>query len=371
MVKKTTKKKTTSKKTHDKAKHEHHKEPTCSDKCNGKCGVFGLILAGIFAVLFILALTTNIFNSNGPAISEDQVKTQTLEMIDNLLQGQAEAKVSAINYNEESGLYEMTLTINGQEQPTAYASGNGELFFPQALPITGEKTTPATTPKENTNTQQAAAPVVTKSDKPKVELFIMAYCPYGLQMQKAYIPVMELLGDKADMSVKWVNYAMHGEKEIIQNSNQYCIQKEYPSKYTAYARCFIGSDDPEGCMAQNGINKATIDTCVAAADTEFGISADFADKASWSGGRYPRYRVNQAENEAYGVRGSPTLVINGETVSVSRSQEAVKQAVCNAFNNAPAECSTTLSTSQEQPSIGAIGAGSDSGSAAPAADCGA
>jgi len=39
-----------------------------------------------------------------------------------------------------------------------------------------------------------------------------------------------------------------------------------------------------------------------------------------------------------GVTGSPTLMINGEKVSVSRTADAYKSAVCSAFTNAPKEC---------------------------------
>jgi len=47
--------------------------------------------------------------------------------------------------------------------------------------------------------------------------------------------------------------------------------------------------------------------------------------------------------EQYGVTGSPTLIINGVEYSGSRSSEAYKQAICDAFTTAPSECSQTLS----------------------------
>src|SRR3989338_8353212 len=72
---------------------------------------------------------------------------------------------------------------------------------------------------------------IPKSDRPKVELFVMADCPYGLQMEKAYIPAWDLLKKKADIDVKFVSYAMHGKKEVDENTRQYCIQKEQDGKY--------------------------------------------------------------------------------------------------------------------------------------------
>ena len=98
-------------------------------------------------------------------------------------------------------------------------------------------------------------PAVVKSDKPKVELFVMSYCPYGLQMEKAFLPVMDLLKDKADLSVKFVSYAMHEKKEIDENTRQYCIEKEQTSKFTAYLKCFTGKDDYKACLQSTGVNE--------------------------------------------------------------------------------------------------------------------
>lgn len=213
--------------------------------------------------------------------------------------------------------------------------------------------------------QQAAAgqqPVAQapKTDKPKVELFTMSYCPYGLQMEKAYLPVMELLGKKAEMDIKFVSYAMHEKKEIDENTRQYCIQKEQIAKFTAYLTCFTGKDDYKACLASAGVSESKMNACVAKTDKEFGITAEYDDKASWLSGRYPIYPVHSEENEKYGVQGSPTLVINGVQINVGRTPEAVKQAVCASFNDAPAECDKTLSTQSMQAGFGtSAGAATD------------
>ncbi|MGV8152489.1 MAG: hypothetical protein ACP5OG_05400 [Candidatus Nanoarchaeia archaeon] len=36
---------------------------------------------------------------------------------------------------------------------------------------------------------------VNQGNKPHVELFIMYYCPYALQMQQAIIPALDILGE--------------------------------------------------------------------------------------------------------------------------------------------------------------------------------
>jgi FKBP-type peptidyl-prolyl cis-trans isomerase 2 len=203
---------------------------------------------------------------------------------------------------------------------------------------------------------------VVKSGKPVLDVFIMSYCPYGLQMQKAVLPVMELLGDKAEINIKWVSYIMHGKQEIDENTRQYCIQKDFPDMYLDYANCFTVSGSVEDCLSDAGIDTAALDACIAEADAQFNITGLYEDQSTWSGGMYPLYMVDVAENQLYGVGGSPTTVLNGKVISINRSPEDVKKAVCCAFNEMPEECSTTLSTAAASPGIGGGTGDSSSGS---------
>ena len=205
---------------------------------------------------------------------------------------------------------------------------------------------------------------ITKMEKPTAELFIMSYCPYGLQMQKAYLAAWKLLGSKADMSVKYVDYAMHGKKEVDENTRQYCIGKDQPTKLIAYLECFSGKDDYVACLKEAGVNESKVSSCVASTDKQFGITAKYDDQSSWLSGRYPIYPVHADLNEKYGVRGSPTLIINGVEAQVGRTSEAVKQAICAGFENAPAECSQTLTNVNFD-----SGFGWTTGSGATAAEC--
>jgi len=225
-----------------------------------------------------------------------------------------------------------------------------------------------TTAPAAANQQAEVAPVAQapKSDKPVVELFIMSYCPYGLQMQKAYTPVWELLKNKADFSVKFVSYAMHELKEVEENTRQYCIETEQASKYLVYANCFTVSGDYGSCLSSAGVNVSNLNSCVEKTNKKFGILDKYNDKSSWLSGRYPIYPIHQDLNDKYGVQGSPTLVVNGAQVDANRSPEAIKQVVCAAFNNAPAECSQALASAGTAPGFGAgtanAGAGAECGS---------
>jgi len=209
----------------------------------------------------------------------------------------------------------------------------------------------ANNPAATTPTQTPAA-TVTKSDRPKVELFVMAYCPYGLQMEKAYLPAWSLLKNKADISVKFVDYSMHGLKEVEENTRQYCIEKDQSDKYIPYLQCFTGKDDYAACLASAGVNTKNLDSCVASVNKQYGIIDKYNDQSTWVNGQYPQYPIYADLNTQYGVQGSPTLIINGAEAQANRTPEDVKQAICASFTNPPSECQTTLSNTPTSAGFG-------------------
>jgi len=212
----------------------------------------------------------------------------------------------------------------------------------------------------------AADEVVQKSDKPVVELFVMSHCPYGLQMEKGIVPAVKALGDKIDFKIKFTDYAMHGEKELKEQMNQYCIQKEEPTKYLAYLECFLkdGENGGDSCIAQSGIDKAKLESCAAKTDQEYKVMENFKSKTGYKG-NYPGFDIFKSDNEKYGVEGSPTLVINGGKNESSRDSKSLLKSICSAFNNLPQECSTELSANAPSAGFGSAAAsssGSGSGS---------
>jgi len=207
----------------------------------------------------------------------------------------------------------------------------------------------------------------------------MSYCPYGLQAQKMYLPVYDLLKEKAEMGVYFVNYIMHEKQEIDENLRQYCIQKEEKEKYADYLNCFVASGDSGKCLSQAGVDQGKTASCISATDKEFSVTTLYNDKSTWLSGQYPKFNVNADLNQQYGVQGSPTIVIN-ETVIVTdasqcpggeikcvvisnfvRSPESFKNIVCQAFNLVPEECSQTLSNDAASTGIGGGTAASSGG----------
>ncbi len=280
-------------------------------------------------------------------ISETLVSPQTaaekvISFINkNLLQ--EGTSVSLIGVTEESGLYKIRLRIEDEEY-TSYISKDGKLLFPQEG-INLEEESLAQNEKEKASETE-------KRDRPDVKLFVMSYCPYGLQMEKAYLPVYNLLKDKADMGIYFVDYIMHEKKEIDENLRQYCIQKEEKEKFSGYLSCFVKDGDSEKCLSEANIDQEKLANCISETDNKYNITAQYSDKNTWLNGAFPKFDVHTDLNEKYGVQGSPTVVINDKVVSFPRSPEKFKEAVCQAFNTPPVECSQVLSEEVFSPGFG-------------------
>jgi len=191
-----------------------------------------------------------------------------------------------------------------------------------------------------------------KKDKPEVEPFVMAYCPFGTQIEKGILPVLKLLGDKIDFNMRFCSYAMHGKEELDEQTLQYCIQKEHNDKYLDYLTCFLKEGKTDDCLKEVELS-GKLDKCIAETDTEFKITEKFNDKSTWSGGRFPLFDVNKELNEKYGVGGSPTLIINGVTAErVKRDSASLLDAICTGFKVKPAECSEKLSSANPSAGFG-------------------
>ena len=295
------------------------------------------VATGILALLLIVSFSTNGFNFS----SGDSVKENTLNFINTqLLQGQGAAEIT--EFADKGGVYEFNLKVQGRDIK-AYTTKDGKLLFTNAINMEEGVEAPAAAP---------VAEVTTKLDKPEVELFVMSHCPYGTQAEKGALPVALLLGDKIDFKIKFVHYAMHGEVEVNEQLNQHCIQEEQNDKFLPYLKCFLEAGDGDGCLDSTQIDKTTLKVCTDREDEKFSVTSNLEDTASYLSGRFPMFDVHKAESQKYGVKGSPTLVINGEQVQSGRDSISYLGAICSGFNEQPEECNTELEAGAPGPGFG-------------------
>lgn len=287
-------------------------------------------------------------------LKPDEAKTKISDFVkNNMVQPGTELSVKDIT--EDNGMYKATLVV-GKQEIVSYLSKDGKTFYLEAYNI--EEIEKKSKDKNGAGAAAQAASVASvKGDVPEVDLFVMSYCPYGTQIEKGMLPVVDLLGKKIKFNLKFVDYAMHGEKEVDENTRQYCIQKEEPNKLNGYLKCFLKKEDSSTeCLKSVGVNAGKLASCVSAADAQFKIKENVK-----AGGQNIVFAVNETDAEKYGVKGSPTLIINGGQVSSGRDSASLLKAVCSGFNNPPAECQKELSSAA--PAAG-FGEGTGSNSAA-------
>lgn len=196
-----------------------------------------------------------------------------------------------------------------------------------------------------------------KKEKPEVELFVMSHCPYGTQIEKGILPVVNLLEDKVDFEIKFCDYAMHGETEINEQVQQHCIQTEQNDKFISYLECFLKDGKSEECLAD--IDEEKLDKCIKATNKEYNVEENLEDQSKWKG-NFPTFAVHQRDVNKYGVQGSPTLVINGVRAGAGRDPASLLKAICTGFEEKPEECDQVLDTAAPAPGFGYEGTGSNS-----------
>lgn len=324
--------------------HEHsHKKVSIVRRVRENPWIMSTVVLGIFVLIMLIGS----MGVTGNVISGNDIGPKAVDFVNSeLLQGSGEVTLSSVS--EEEGFYKVLVDYNGQDVPI-YFTKNGYYMGSVLLPLDSASVTGDVV--DNTQTQD-----VPKSDKPVVELFVMSHCPYGTQAEKGLLPVLNLLGDKVDFNLRFVYYAMHPSAgEVEEQLRQYCIQDEQEDKFNDYLECFLEEGDSSGCLTEAGIDKTKMNSCYNAVDKEFGVLDSKEDTSSWLSGRYPLFNVDKALNDKYGVAGSPTLVINGVTVSSGRSPAAMLDAICSSFSdgNIPEECGNqNLPTDSYVPGFG-------------------
>ncbi len=276
--------------------------------------------AGVLAIITVV-LYFVMASSSCSGISKSEAGNIMLDLLKSRV-GDA-VKVDSIKEMGNS-LYEVDVVYQGGTVPL-YITSDGKYIVSAVLPVT--------TLQENKNNNPQTQEIE-KSDKPKIELFVMTYCPYGTQMEKGILPVLKTLGNKIDATIRFVHYFMHGDKEEQETYRQLCIREEQPSKFLDYLSCFLEDGNASRCMNKVGVDINKVKECE-------------------DNGNAKKYYEKDSElSQKYGVQGSPTLIINEKEISSGRSSSALLSTICSAFNNEPSECSEELSAETPSPGFG-------------------
>ena len=153
--------------------------------------------------------------------------------------------------------------------------------------------------------------------KPEVELFVMSYCPFGVQAEQELLPFFETYGDTIDFKLRFIVgreeasaenasgdirfTSLHGEPELMENKRQMVIAELYPEKLFDYLLCRADHLEEAwvNCAKDVGLDVGRIAEAVGSEK----ITLDLVEEIQ--------------RTKELNVKGSPTLVIDGRIIDGS------------------------------------------------------
>lgn len=299
--------------------------------------IISTIVLGVL-VVFMLFSNTSI---TGNSISEGKAQ----EILNNFFEDNVPEDVVIKDISVESGLYKAMVEYQGSEIPVYLTQDGKSLASLQVLP------------SENSEDSLTQTEEITKTDKPQVEIFVMSFCPYGIQGEKLLKPVYDLLKDNVDFKIRFFATpqgdtieevrSLHGNLEAQEDARQVCIDKYYSDDklwdyvYEIANTCPTAYNDEE-----------TLDSCWKAAAEKIGISVDRINDCYNNEVEMilDRFREDGELVNEYGLSGSESIVVNGVKLYAGDyrwSPDKTKDLICQGFNKAPEECSTDLGSGSE------------------------
>ena len=162
--------------------------------------------------------------------------------------------------------------------------------------------------REPMNLEELLASRIARMGKPTLELFVMSYCPFGVQAEEKIIPIVKKFGDKIDFKLQFIAEekeesstqnitpftSLHGYPEVAENIRQLLIAQEYPDRYLDYILCRGKKLDKswEECAQKLGIDVAKIQALFDAPEAA------------------QLFRENITRAAELGIKASPTILVD-------------------------------------------------------------
>ena len=164
--------------------------------------------------------------------------------------------------------------------------------------------------REPMNLEELLTSRIARMGKPTLELFVMSYCPFGVQAEEKIIPIVKEFGDAIDFKLQFIAQeketpspqditpftSLHGYPEVAENIRQLLIAQEHPDKYLDYILCRGKKLDKswEDCAEKLGIDVEKIQALFDAPEVSEQL-----------------FRENIQHAAALGIRASPTILVDG------------------------------------------------------------
>ncbi len=167
----------------------------------------------------------------------------------------------------------------------------------------------------NTFEEQLKSRIKQNPSKPKVELWVMSYCPFGTQAESKILPVIQEYKDQVDFQLRFIASetdhstdeadvgkifrSLHGREEVLENIRQLLVEKHYPEKHFEYILCRARDI------------KASWKECM----EKLGIDTNQIDNLSRSQEGINLLRKNIKQETPFRISSSPTLLLDGRMIN--------------------------------------------------------
>lgn len=294
-----------------------------------------VFIGGLLILILFLIFKINQENK------KNEIKTTLLpKAIKKIVQNE-KANISIDYLKETSGVYEFQLTFKDQnnQKYTSYLTKDGKILF-----TSGIKLDDLFKKSISNQTNKLTCKDLNKSNQPKLTAYVMANCPYGLQMQRVFKNVINTdKNTENNLRVEYIfnensNFetgdldALHGKEEAQENLRQICLREEQSNLYWKYVSCYMKkANNSENCLNETGINLTSLNACMK--DRNRGL----------------KYAKKDFENtQKLGISGSPTLVLNEKQIISEedfggRNPNAIKEILCCSSNKELAFCGKEFS----------------------------
>ncbi|MEA2037465.1 MAG: hypothetical protein U9O94_08190 [Nanoarchaeota archaeon] len=216
--------------------------------------------------------------------------------------------------------------------------------------------------KEASKTAEQKCEELEKVDRPKLEVFYVSKCPFGVQSINSLYYVAKNFGDKVDVVPRLlINTApdgktttsMHGAEEHTEDLRHLCLWNEQKDVYWDYINCYAETGDSAGCEGTAKVDSAMLADCEIRVENDYGLQ----EASEW-----------ETVYRPLGGGGSPSFFLNGKKINEydfsanGRSPENIKDIICCGMNEKIPECQNALSTTQPPRGFGNLEDGEAGGS---------
>ncbi len=317
-----------------------------------------------FYVLVVLILGYFIYNTLIVKSGMDRLSKTTIPSVIKKLINSEKTEFKVENVKEVDGIYQFDVKIKAganEQKYVSFITKTGKMFFTSGVEVDKLGIKNETEQKE---AKKMTCKDIPKNNNPKLTAFVVADCPFGLQMQRLFKKASNELDQiSQNLDIRYIGEivdgkvtSMHGDKEAAENLRQICIREEQKNLFYPYLGCYMQEGKTDECLASTGVNMQGLKSCM-----------DDKNK----GQKYAK--VDFDLSAKYNIASSPTLLLNEKDVVSEfdfggRNVKAVKDILCCGADNKLAYCNQNASTENIATSLSKTDV--SAGGSGAAANCG-